>query len=735
MNPDRRDQLSQGHLNPHYFGTDAVHRRIRNPNLNKERLASLSPPGPKTGSDDCKLNLPFSLPTRQHAIDDLEIATTEPSSSSTTINFPEILFKVVSNPSYKHIISWLPDGRRFVIRDRNLFTSQILPQYFDGTKYASFMRRLKRWKFERRNLCGSKISSYENKYFVRDMPELLIGMIYGMEDAAQQLAKTKDKDQWRKRQVGTDETKTESNNNKRELEFETGSSSDSAHDAATIAATFVLQQEKMMLQHQLSKKPQDNHSKKSLEQRSRSRGVLPLRQWGPSPHRVHRQIDDDVFSEAMKANRKLQLQLKRAMNAEMVLSNEVKKIGQNQKEVKSDTDIEEDSVAEAAIEVHSQGLKLTQRQLVENSHTCSQDKYLRGREQQQSLVHATQYRSTVKMSPRPYTPDSFETLRMSTTREVNGVQSKLHQHQSNKQSRPKQQEHSSKQHDLRLGTSNLKMQQELLNQGPALFDPEGSNSVSRWNASITNKLLKAIRNRNPNTSSIGRNTKLASRNVNIISPLDTSHQQQASDIQRQVLLEMPCPSLPAMKSVGALSTGKYPHIDSNVNFDGSNETIGRTVSGQDIRDPISTKSQFMDTVKMKTNRKMIEKIVSSSRNHKEIMIMAAKDLRSRAGEGHLAGELQKHHQISMLPLDWLSQEKSSMQQQQLLPSHRQKRITMMSPSKMHPHLQAPVPSRRTGCIPHAMLRQLQKKVEMEMETEMAEAPRAEAAAAVLRKEN
>lgn len=69
--------------------------------------------------------------------------------TTNTKNFPETLFAVISDKENDHIISWLPHGKGFIIHDKNLFGTMILPRYFDGAKFTSFTRRLKRWAFVR----------------------------------------------------------------------------------------------------------------------------------------------------------------------------------------------------------------------------------------------------------------------------------------------------------------------------------------------------------------------------------------------------------------------------------------------------------------------------------------------------------------------------------------------------------------------------------------------------------
>jgi hypothetical protein len=62
-------------------------------------------------------------------------------------NFPVLLHEIVSNDDYE-CIHWLPCGTLFTISDKEAFTEQVIPRFFDargGTKFTSFTRRLKRW--------------------------------------------------------------------------------------------------------------------------------------------------------------------------------------------------------------------------------------------------------------------------------------------------------------------------------------------------------------------------------------------------------------------------------------------------------------------------------------------------------------------------------------------------------------------------------------------------------------
>lgn len=91
--------------------------------------------------------------------------------------FPEQLFYTLQSGSYPDdIISWVPDGKAFVIISPNRFTLEILPKFFQRCEFASFTRRLYWWGFKKQNSnklrkgCDSVI--FHHKFFQRDNLEL-----------------------------------------------------------------------------------------------------------------------------------------------------------------------------------------------------------------------------------------------------------------------------------------------------------------------------------------------------------------------------------------------------------------------------------------------------------------------------------------------------------------------------------------------------------------------------------
>ncbi len=97
------------------------------------------------------------------------------STSKVKQNFPQKLFGIISNPQFSDIITWLPGGDAWIILDKHRFTSQVLPAFFKQSQFASFLRKLSRWQFQRVKR-GSFTGAYHHKYFQRDRRDLCLLM-------------------------------------------------------------------------------------------------------------------------------------------------------------------------------------------------------------------------------------------------------------------------------------------------------------------------------------------------------------------------------------------------------------------------------------------------------------------------------------------------------------------------------------------------------------------------------
>ena len=90
--------------------------------------------------------------------------------------FPKKLYTVLScNKEYEQIITWLPHGRSFIVRDPDALARHVFPGFFKLKKYNSFIRQLSLWGFKRMTR-GIDAKSYYNPLFLRGKPALVSRM-------------------------------------------------------------------------------------------------------------------------------------------------------------------------------------------------------------------------------------------------------------------------------------------------------------------------------------------------------------------------------------------------------------------------------------------------------------------------------------------------------------------------------------------------------------------------------
>lgn len=74
-----------------------------------------------------------------------------------------------------NILSWLPHGRAFIVHETDRFVREVLPQYFNQSKYSSFQRQCHMYHFTRITQ-GRDKGAYHHPNFQRGKPELSMTM-------------------------------------------------------------------------------------------------------------------------------------------------------------------------------------------------------------------------------------------------------------------------------------------------------------------------------------------------------------------------------------------------------------------------------------------------------------------------------------------------------------------------------------------------------------------------------
>lgn len=75
-------------------------------------------------------------------------------------------------------VSWLPDGKSFIIKDPEYFARHVIPKFFRATKFSSFTRKLYRWGFRQinRGIGPDDPIIFGNEHFDRDAEHLISKM-------------------------------------------------------------------------------------------------------------------------------------------------------------------------------------------------------------------------------------------------------------------------------------------------------------------------------------------------------------------------------------------------------------------------------------------------------------------------------------------------------------------------------------------------------------------------------
>ena len=60
-----------------------------------------------------------------------------------------LLEKAAEDERIASVVSWLPNGKGFLVYDHRAFVNEIIPAYFNQSKYQSFQRQLNLYQFRR----------------------------------------------------------------------------------------------------------------------------------------------------------------------------------------------------------------------------------------------------------------------------------------------------------------------------------------------------------------------------------------------------------------------------------------------------------------------------------------------------------------------------------------------------------------------------------------------------------
>ena len=66
--------------------------------------------------------------------------------------FPQKLHMILSSGDHDEVISWLEDGYSWKVHDKDRFIEELMPKYFESTKWKSFLRQVTGWGFKRSKL-------------------------------------------------------------------------------------------------------------------------------------------------------------------------------------------------------------------------------------------------------------------------------------------------------------------------------------------------------------------------------------------------------------------------------------------------------------------------------------------------------------------------------------------------------------------------------------------------------
>ena len=92
------------------------------------------------------------------------------------VSFPIKLHQILSGATTDaSVIGWLEHGKAWKVHNTERFEAEVIPRYFELTKFSSFARQVNGWGF-RRITRGIDKGGFYHDFFLRDQPELCAKM-------------------------------------------------------------------------------------------------------------------------------------------------------------------------------------------------------------------------------------------------------------------------------------------------------------------------------------------------------------------------------------------------------------------------------------------------------------------------------------------------------------------------------------------------------------------------------
>jgi len=86
--------------------------------------------------------------------------------------FPMRLMDMLSRSEVSSVITWLPHGRSFIVRNPKTLEDDLIPRFFKPMKFKSFLRQVNLWGFKRITR-GADSGAYYHQLFLRQKPGLV----------------------------------------------------------------------------------------------------------------------------------------------------------------------------------------------------------------------------------------------------------------------------------------------------------------------------------------------------------------------------------------------------------------------------------------------------------------------------------------------------------------------------------------------------------------------------------